>query len=133
MHNVIGTSSTAYLSQAGVHSHTYRETCVISPVEHGTSLQKLTAAIRHIQRPFKTQVHSKSRQPNRVRRYYGRLLMCKRTLYKRPRIPMFLWEQRACANSGAISSPPKKRYGNEARLTVDPLILAKSRCIGSII
>ena len=27
--------------------------------------------------------------------------MCKRTMYKRARIPMFLWERRACANSGA--------------------------------
>ena len=26
--------------------------------------------------------------------------MCKRTMYKRARIPMFLWERRACANSG---------------------------------
>ena len=27
--------------------------------------------------------------------------MCKRTMYKRARIPMFLWERRACANCGA--------------------------------
>ena len=43
MHIQIGTSSTACLSQAGVYSHTDHETCVSSPVEHGTSLQKLTA------------------------------------------------------------------------------------------
>ena len=45
--------------------------------------------------------------------------MCKRTMYKRARIPMFLWERCACANSGAhcpgrFSSPPQKRPGNEA-------------------
>ena len=41
--------------------------------------------------------------------------MCKRTMYKRARIPMFLLERRACANSGArpFSSPPQKRPGNE--------------------
>ena len=65
----IGTSSTACLSQAEVYSHTNRETCVSSPVEHGTSLQKLTATIiskeRHIQRLFKTQLHSRSRQRSR--------------------------------------------------------------------
>ena len=44
--------------------------------------------------------------------------MCKRTMCKRARIPMFLWERRACANSGAgrFSSPPQKRPGNEANL-----------------
>ena len=54
---------------------------------------------KSFQRLFKTQFHSRSRQRsrrrrgthNRVRRYYGRLLMCKRTMYKRARIPMFLW------------------------------------------
>ena len=65
----IGTSSTACLSQAGVYSYTYRETCVSSPVEHGTSLQKLTAAIisqeRHIERLFRTQLHSRSCQCSR--------------------------------------------------------------------
>ena len=43
--------------------------------------------------------------------------MCKRTMYKRARIPMFLWERRACSNSGAqavFSLPRKKRPGNEA-------------------
>ena len=44
-------------------------------------------------------------------------------MYKRARIPMFLWERRACANSGAHSLPrpfflaPAKNglgYGNEA-------------------
>ena len=65
----ISTSSTACLSQAGVYYHTYRETCVSSPVEQGTSLQKLTAAIIsqawHIQRLFKTELHSRSRQRSR--------------------------------------------------------------------
>ena len=44
--------------------------------------------------------------------------MCKRTMYKRARIPMFLWERRACANSGAqavFPRPRKKRPGNEAK------------------
>ena len=43
--------------------------------------------------------------------------MCKRTMYKRARIPMFLWERRACANRGAqavFPRPRKKRPGNEA-------------------
>ena len=43
--------------------------------------------------------------------------MCKRTMYKRARIPMFLWERRACANSGTqavFPRPRKKRPGNEA-------------------
>ena len=49
--------------------------------------------------------------------------MCKRTMYKRARIPMFLWERRACANSGAqalgrFCSPPQKRPGNEANVYV---------------
>ena len=44
--------------------------------------------------------------------------MCKPTMYKRARIPMFLWERRACANSGAqavFSSPPQKRPGGWER------------------
>ena len=43
--------------------------------------------------------------------------MCKRTMHKRARIPMFLWERHACSNSGAqavFSSPPQKRPGNKA-------------------
>ena len=35
--------------------------------------------------------------------------MCKRTMYKRARIPMFLWERRACANSGAQAVFPRPR------------------------
>ena len=35
--------------------------------------------------------------------------MCKRTLYKRARIPMFLWERRACSNSGAQAVFPRPR------------------------
>ena len=49
--------------------------------------------------------------------------MCKRTMYKRARIPMFLWERRACANSGAqpfFPSPAKKRPGNEASICPVP-------------
>ena len=35
--------------------------------------------------------------------------MCKRTMYKRARIPMFLWERRACSNSGAQAVFPRPR------------------------
>ena len=35
--------------------------------------------------------------------------MCKRTMHKRARIPMFLWERRACANSGAQAVFPRPR------------------------
>ena len=35
--------------------------------------------------------------------------MCKRTMYKRARVPMFLWERRACANSGAQAVFPRPR------------------------
>ena len=35
--------------------------------------------------------------------------MCKRTMYKRARIPMFLWERRACANSGSQAVFPRPR------------------------
>ena len=48
-------------------THTNRETCVSSPVEHGTSLQKFTSAIiiRISNVLFKTQLHSRSRQRSR--------------------------------------------------------------------
>ena len=57
--------------------------------------------------------------------------MCKRTMYKRARIPMFLWERRACANSGAqprpfFSSPPQKRPGNEASTRCTAILLVWS-------
>ena len=35
--------------------------------------------------------------------------MCKRTMHKRARIPMFLWERRECANSGAQAVFPRPR------------------------
>ena len=35
--------------------------------------------------------------------------MCKWTMYKRARIPMFSWERRACANSGAQAVFPRPR------------------------
>ena len=35
--------------------------------------------------------------------------MCKRTMCKRARIPMFLWERRACSNSGAQAVFPRPR------------------------
>ena len=35
--------------------------------------------------------------------------MCKQTMHKRARIPMFLWERRACANSGAQAVFPRPR------------------------
>ena len=97
-----------FIGLAALGVYTYRETCVSSPVEHGTSLQKLTAAIISQEMHMITsnvfnfiRQRSRSGTHNRVRRYYGRLLMCKRTMYKRARIPMFLWERPACANSGA--------------------------------
>ena len=47
--------------------------------------------------------------------------MCKRTMYKRARIPMFLWERRACANSGAqavFPRPRKNGLGSGTRLGI---------------
>ena len=41
--------------------------------------------------------------------------MCKRTMYKRAR-PMFLWERRACANSGAQAVFPRPKNGLGTRL-----------------
>ena len=50
--------------------------------------------------------------------------MCKRTMYKRARIPMFLWERRACANSGAqavFPRPRKNGLGTRLRKNVEGL------------
>ena len=45
--------------------------------------------------------------------------MCKRTMYKHARIPMFLWERRACANSGAQAVFPRPhKNGLGTRLTM---------------
>ena len=50
--------------------------------------------------------------------------MCKRTMHKRARIPMFLRERRACANSGAQAVFPRPRKnGLGTRLTLDPRIV----------
>ena len=48
--------------------------------------------------------------------------MCKRTMYKRARIPMFLWERRACANSGvqAVFPRPRKNGLGTTRLIGTP-------------
>ena len=44
--------------------------------------------------------------------------MCKWIMYKRARIPMFLWERHACANSGAQAVFPRPRKnGLGTRLT----------------
>ena len=54
--------------------------------------------------------------------------MCKRTMYKRARIPMFLWERRACANSGAQAVFPRPRKnGLGTRLALDMPPKAKVR------
>ena len=48
--------------------------------------------------------------------------MCKRTMYKRARIPMFLWERRVCANSGAQAGFPRpRRNGLGTRLITNIL------------
>ena len=44
--------------------------------------------------------------------------MCKRTMYKRARIPMFLWQRRACANSGVFPRPRKNGLGTRLGYTL---------------
>ena len=62
--------------------------------------------------------------------------MCKRTMYKRARIPMFLWERRACANSGAQAVFPRPRKNGlvarairvrVARDTISPRATVKAK------
>ena len=50
--------------------------------------------------------------------------MCKRTMYKRARIPTFLWERRACANSGAQAVFPRPRKNVLGTRLVPPQIEA---------
>ena len=53
--------------------------------------------------------------------------MCKRTMYKRARIPMFLWERRACANSGAQAVFPRPCKNGLGTRLVAELQLARAR------
>ena len=58
--------------------------------------------------------------------------MCKRTMYKRARIPMFLWEQRACANSGAqavFPRPRKNGLGTRLHVHVPHNLICVTTCI----
>ena len=54
--------------------------------------------------------------------------MCKRTMYKRARIPMFLWERRACANSGAqaVFPRPRKNGLGTRRIVIVPEVVTCS-------
>ena len=57
--------------------------------------------------------------------------MCKRTMYKRARIPMFLWERRACSNSGAQAvffRPRKNGLGTRLLKKVNA-----ARCVASYV
>ena len=58
--------------------------------------------------------------------------MCKRTMYKRARITVFLWERRACANSGAqavFPRPRKNGLGTRLVCTVNTRVVAHALII----
>ena len=50
--------------------------------------------------------------------------MCKRTMYKHARIPMFLWERRACTNTGAQAIfPCPRKNGLGTRLLYEQQLI----------
>ena len=50
--------------------------------------------------------------------------MCKWTMYKRARIPMFLWERHACTNSGAQAVfPCPRKNGLGTRLLYEQQLI----------
>ena len=53
--------------------------------------------------------------------------MCKRTMHKRARIPMFLWERRACANSGAQAVFPRPRKNGLGTRLISAIRQARAR------
>ena len=53
--------------------------------------------------------------------------MCKRTMYKRARIHVFLRERRACANSGAQAIFPRPRKNGLGTRLVAELQLARAQ------